>query len=342
MEILIHLEGPLRALTRRTEVRLWVDGREAFPRLEKLLRRARHTIIIQMYIWKDDRVGRWFAGILLDAADRGVHIDVTKEAVGDVFEFRDFLTTQASMEPLWRHFWNHPNIRITHVTRNDHTKVFVIDDQILLLTGMNIADEYEESWHDYMVELRGHRFVAQYLMEGAPQPGKVQLILNTQRVRQVRGAVMHLLSSAQRSILIEQCYFSDPKVVDLLIRRSHEGVRITLIVPEAQDLHYHANMQAIGRLLVGSSPGCVQVLLYPGIVHGKVILADRTRMFLGSANLMASSLDEQGEACVLVDGYRIALGKLREVLRGDILKGRPLVSPPQFRWLGRWLAWIGL
>lgn len=355
--LLLRAEDPLRLLTHRTEVRLWVDGEEAFPRIERLLRRARHSIVIQMYIWKEDRVGRRIAAVLLEAADRGVQIDITKEAVGDVFELhRDFLTTRRKMDPLWQRFWNHPNIRITYAMHNDHAKVFAIDDQILLLTGMNLAEEYDGSWHDYLIELRGQRFVAEYLTAGealafpgaqgvkrSPRDDQVRLIMNHGRVRELRSVVTELLTSARKSILLEQCYCSDSQIIDLLIRRSHDGVRITIIIPERPDLHYHANMQAMGRLLVGSSPASVQVLLYPGIVHGKVVLVDRTHVLLGSANLMASSLDETGEVCVLLaGGSRRALWKLRETLRKDILKSRPLVSPPQFMWLGRWLAWIGL
>ncbi|HLD71205.1 MAG TPA: phosphatidylserine/phosphatidylglycerophosphate/cardiolipin synthase family protein [Candidatus Peribacteraceae bacterium] len=342
---LLYVDEPITRLARRTEVRLWVDGGEAFQRLEKLLSRARHTIFIQMFIWKDDELGKKIASILIEAADRGVHVDINKEAVGDFFEMSgDFLTTKNMHDPVWHRFWNHRRIKIAHTTMNDHAKVFVIDDQILLLTGMNIANEYRDSWHDYLVELRGSRFVQQYLTEGMTTPNDpVRLYLNTVDVKQIRPAVMHLLRGAQSSVLLEQCYLSDTEVIDELVQLSKRGVRVTLILPESQDLHYHANRQALGRVLMEGDASMIQVFLYPGIVHGKVILVDRTKMFLGSANMMQSSIDEMGELNVLIEGkYRIALMKLREVLRQDILKSKLLTTPPQFRWLGRWLASLGL
>ena len=344
---LLLTDEPLLKLTQRTEVRLWVDGAEAFSRLEKLLARARHTIFIQMFIWKDDAVGKRIAAILIDAADRGVHVDINKEAVGDFFEITgDFLTTRHLKDPVWKRLWHHPRIRISHTTNNDHAKVFVIDDQILLLTGMNIANEYLDRWHDYLIELRGTRFVQQYLTENEGdrrEEDPVHLLMNSGHVKQIRPAVMELLSSAQSSILLEQCYLSDPAVIDLLIAQSMKGIRITIIVPERQDLHFHANMLAMGRLLTEGASRFTQVFLYPGIVHGKVILIDRTRMLLGSANLITSSLDDMGEVCVLIEGrYRIALMKLRDVLRSDILKSKLLATPPRFGWMDRWLAWLGL
>lgn len=345
---ILHTDPSFARLTRRTEVRLWVDGTESFSRLEKLLGRARHGIVIQMFIWKDDSVGRKIASILVDAANRGVQVDITKEAVGDFFEYNgDFLATKTSSNPVWQRFWNHRRIRISYATYNDHAKVYVIDDQILLLTGMNIAKEYRLSWHDYMVELRGSRFVEHYLTEGnlveGASRGSVRLFMNTENRKEIRSAVRSLMASARHSIVLEQCYLSDSEIIDLLIRKSHQGVRITIIVPEAPDLHHHANMQAVGRLLMTGNEKMIRVFLFPGIVHGKVILVDRKTMFLGSANMIASSLDDMGEVCVLVEGkYRIALLKLREVLRSDILKSKPLTTPLQFRWVGRWLAWMGL
>ncbi len=170
--VLLFSRHTASAAASRPRARLWVDA-EAFVRIKKLLRRARHTIIIQMFIWKDDRLGREMAALLTLMADRGVRVYVSKEAVGDFFEMSgDFLATKTSSEAVWRRFWGHPNIRITHVTQRDHAKVFIIDDRILLLTGMNIADEYAGPWHDYLVELRGPAFVQQYLLrtELPPQP----------------------------------------------------------------------------------------------------------------------------------------------------------------------------
>jgi phosphatidylserine/phosphatidylglycerophosphate/cardiolipin synthase-like enzyme len=179
MLMVLHSAEPIGKLARNKEVRLWVDGEEAFPRLERLIRRARFSVVVQMFIWKDDETGRMIARALLDAADRGVKVDISKEAVGDFFEFRgDFLGTKHSDDPLWKRFWSHPKIRVTYASNGDHAKVYVIDDHTLVLTGMNIADEYRYKWHDYMVELRGGHFVERYLARrpGATDGQSVQVL----------------------------------------------------------------------------------------------------------------------------------------------------------------------
>ncbi len=325
--------------------RLWVD-REVFPRIIELMRRARHTVIIQMFIWKDDSLGRRMAELCVELADRGVKIFVHKEAVGDVFELeRDFLSTRERKTGVWHRFWKHPGIRIYHATHNDHSKVIVIDDRLILVSGMNIADEYDTSWHDYMVELRSAAAVERYVSRGeiAQPHGPVKIVMNTENRKEMRKTVMRLLHSAREGIVLEQCYFSDTAVVDTLIRRSKEGVEVTVIFPEVIDVHHHSNMQTVGRLLSEGASSHVRVFVYPGVIHAKAILIDRECMFLGSANFVAQSLDEIGETDVLIEGrYSTAVTRLRDILRADILKSRPLKGPPAFLWVSRMLAWLKL
>lgn len=338
----------------RRPVRFWVDT-EGFRRIETLLRRAKHTIIIQMFIWKDDATGRRMAQALVRAADRGVQIFITKEVIGDMFELsRDFLTTRGSRDDVWHRFWNHSNIRVAVGLHEDHAKVFVIDDSILLLTGMNIATEYEHEWHDFLVELRGSHFVRQYLTEEEPSvaalkvgPLKrkvlVRLVMNKGRRREIRSTVMGLLRGARDTVVLEQAYFSDPEIIDLLIAKSNEGVRVTLILPGTSNIHQNSNMQSILRLLREGAPRRMQIFLYPRMLHGKLILVDHVRAFLGSANLITTSLDQMGEVCVMIEGKPgLAIMKLRDMIRDDLLASKALLSPPHFGWIGKWLAWFGL
>lgn len=326
-------------------MRLWVDGTEAFRRLEKLVRTARHHIIIQMFIWKSDPTGTWLAQLLLEAADRGVNVDITKEAVGDFFEFRgDFLRTKGSSAQLWKRFWNHPRIRISYSTNNDHTKVFVIDEHTLLLTGMNVADEYRYHWHDYMIELRGEGFVKQFLTRSAATDpsADIRLVMNTEERKDIRAAVLELLRSARDHVVLEQCYLSDAEIIDTLVALTKRGVKVVVIFPKRMDFHNHANMTAIGRMLSESRKHNLRILIYPESFHAKSLLVDHDTAFIGSANLFRASLDEMGEVNVLVQGKSRFLWKLREAMRQTILRSKPIDSRPPFLWISRWLAWLGL
>lgn len=345
VQVLLRSRGAIAELTHPQRVRVWVDYEESFRRIRRLLSRARHTVVIQMFIWKDDEVGRGMADLLLRIADRGVQIHIAKEAVGDVFELhRDFLATRDGDDPMWKRFWTHPHIRISYAHHNDHAKVYLIDDRILLLTGMNIADEYRH-WHDYLVELRGSGFAAQYLTQGeiSHATASARLIMNTERAKAIRPALMTLLRSARKAIVVEHSYLSDPQAIALLARRSREGIRVTVILPSRPDVHHHSNMLAVAELLREGDPRRLRVFLFPGMCHGKIILVDRETAFVGSANLMSSSLDEMGEVNVLLrPSAEGAIRKLRNVLREDILRSKALSGPPHLSWASKWLAWVKL
>lgn len=345
VEVMLRSRRPITGISRFRRAKLWVD-REAFDRARTLLRRARHTVLIQMFIWKDDVLGRSMAELLVEIADRGVRVEIHKEAVGDMFEFhRDFLGTQNHRDGVWRRFWNHPRIQILHETRDDHAKVFIIDDRILLLTGMNIADEYHEQWHDYMVELRGRPFVEQYLSDGdlPTPPEEARLVMNTGRRKDIRTTVMALLAGARRSIVVEHCYLSDHAVLRLLARRSREGIDVVIIFPGQADVHHYSNMQSVSQLLAEADLQRMSLFRYPGMFHGKILLIDRERAFVGSANLVTSSLDHMGEVNVLLEGRsHPAVRKLRGILRQDIARSTAISRSPRWRWLWKWLTWLQL
>lgn len=343
--LMLQTQTPIGKIARRREVRLWVDGKESFKRLEILIRQAKEQVIVQTFIWKNDATGRWMAKLLLEAADRGVTIDITKEAVGDFFEFYgDFLGTKENKTSPWLEFWSHPRIHIHHSTNNDHAKVFIIDDHTLVLTGMNIADEYRNMWHDYMVELRGGHFVENFLKRDTShtESAIVQLVTNTEEKKEIRKVLMDLLQTATEHIVVEHCYISDPEVIDLLMSKSQEGVRITVFLPNATGFYQHANMVAVGRLMMAGNSHNIAVHAFPGMFHAKVIVVDYTSIFIGSMNLFKTSIDEMGEVNVLIRNNYHVQRKLREALRQTVLLSRPITSPPRFLWISRWLAWLGL
>jgi cardiolipin synthase A/B len=346
VQLILRLEQSIGRMARRREARLYVDGEEAFDHIERLLRKAKHTVIIHMFIWMDDVTGRRIAERLVEAADRGVSIHITKDITGDIFELdQDFLTTRTVETGVWQRFWSHPNIVVEAVADRNHAKVYVIDGEIMLLGGMNISDQYRYQWHDFLVELRGHRFVEEYLsgVHAVMGEGRVHLVMNTARSRAVRSTLMELLQSAQEELILEQAYFSDPAVVELLARRSTDGISVRVIVPSRPDVHRSANTVAVATLIGRGDPRYLQVFQYPGMLHGKLVLADRKRAFIGSANIMTSSLDAMGEVNVLLAGrHTTVLRRVREVVRADLFRSTPLLVPPQLKWLTRILAWMGL
>lgn len=346
MFVILRVRQRIGAIVRRREAELHVDGEEAFRRIDELLRGARHTIIIHMFIWIDDPTGRAIAQRLVEAADRGVNVQVIKDVSGDIFELdRDFLTTKTDGKAVWQRFWTHPNIHVDTAEERNHGKVYIIDGETMLLGGMNISDEYRYEWHDFLIELRGARFVEEYLSESPRmiQNDAVRLVINTLHRCAVREVVTDLLSSARREIILEQAYLSDPGILELLAGLSNNGVHVRVILPLKSSVHHSANIVAMATLMEQGHDERLQIFRYPGMLHGKLILVDRDRAFIGSANMMTSSLDAMGEVNVLITGRNHpVVRRVREIVRSDLIRSTPLQGIPQLKWVTRVLAYLGL
>jgi len=127
------------------------DGIDALASRLLLAERAEKTIDAQYYLIKNDIVSHAFINVLLRAADRGVRVRLL---VDDIFT-GGYDAGMAGLD-------SHPNFEIrifnpfarrsarfmdgitsfSRVNRRMHNKSFTIDNQVTIIGGRNIADEY--------------------------------------------------------------------------------------------------------------------------------------------------------------------------------------------------------
>lgn len=322
-------KSPKRRFTR---VRLYSGGKEGFAQLEHRIRKAAFSVYIDMFIWENDETGRMVALWLLEAADRGVKIEISKDSIGDAFELNnDIFTTVRSADPMWSRFWSHENINISHSQEHNHSKVFIVDEKYLLITGLNISDRYRLG-HDYLVEVYGRSYVRAYLSGEDPRNKNIRLVMNSSEKSEARPVVTQLLKSAKKQILVEQIFLSDKEVIDILVRKSHEGVTIAALLPKAPGVHHYSNLTAAEDLLKRGNPDNILLYFRRNYTHAKAILVDRHKALVGSVNLIQSSLDQMGEVAVLVQGrpgrfhLRLRMAMERGMLQSDVLKEHPRLT----------------
>lgn len=127
------------------------NGLDAFVARAVLAHRAERSIDVQYYLYHGDLVGRLFTDQLLKAADRGVRVRLLVDDMG--LAGRDLGAVVMD---------SHPNIqvrifnpfsrktgrlsqfftRMGSVTRRMHNKSFTVDNQVAILGGRNIGNEY--------------------------------------------------------------------------------------------------------------------------------------------------------------------------------------------------------
>ena len=128
-------------------------GRDAFIARAALIESASQSIDAQYYIWNDDNSGRYLAGRLVAAAERGVNVRLLLDDIN-----------VAGKESLFAVLNGHPNIHVRifnparsrsgvgrflslildfdRINRRMHNKTFVADGYAGIAGGRNIGDEY--------------------------------------------------------------------------------------------------------------------------------------------------------------------------------------------------------
>ena len=116
---------------------------------------AEHTIDLQYYIFKNDATGRLIALHLLQAADRGVHVRILLDDLNLVDEVRMFnaLDSHPNIEVKLFNPYRSPRpsvlsraaqflLEFRRLNRRMHNKSFIVDNNVAVIGGRNIGDEY--------------------------------------------------------------------------------------------------------------------------------------------------------------------------------------------------------
>jgi putative cardiolipin synthase len=129
-----------------------IDGIDAIAVRLSMIARAETSIDIQYYLVKNDIVGRVFFNELIRAADRGVSVRLLLDDMFTTGEDAALAALDAHpgisvrvFNPFRRNAFGR-NIgalfETRRVNRRLHNKSLTVDDQVTLLGGRNIADEY--------------------------------------------------------------------------------------------------------------------------------------------------------------------------------------------------------
>ncbi|NML44275.1 phospholipase D family protein [Ramlibacter sp. G-1-2-2] len=145
------LAGDVAAHPGRTAVHPLPGGLDAFAARMLLARTAERSIDAQYYIWHDDITGSLMTQALWEAAERGVRVRLLLDDANT-----------GGLDPLLAMLDGHPNIEVrlfnpfanrswrlgdfavdfSRVNRRMHNKSFTVDNQVSVVGGRNIGDEY--------------------------------------------------------------------------------------------------------------------------------------------------------------------------------------------------------
>ena len=144
------------------QIQLLINGTAYFPALESAIQAATKTIHLQTYIYMADKVGESISALLMQAAQRGVNVNVLLDGFGSKELAPDHIKALRKAGVYVAFYrpqispWTFKKDRL----RRMHRKVVTIDDSIAFVGGINIIDDYNVPENmppriDYAVRIEG-------------------------------------------------------------------------------------------------------------------------------------------------------------------------------------------
>ncbi|HEY8609088.1 MAG TPA: cardiolipin synthase ClsB [Noviherbaspirillum sp.] len=309
------------------------NGEQFFPRVFDAIARARTEILIETFILYEDKVGKALHAALVEAARRGVSIDVTVDAFGSPDLSEDFIRTLTEagvrlhvFDPARKLF------RRFNYFRRMHRKLVVVDGALAFVGGINysadhLADFGPEAKQDYAVEVEGpivadiHRFMRAAIEEGKPRrwfrrraaPGPSRPVPragdaeamfvwrdNGEHRNDIERHYRLALRLARKRVIIANAYFFPGYAFLRELRKAaRRGVEVSLILQGNPDMPIVQTAAAM--LYFHLLRGGVRIYEYcKRPLHGKVAVVDDEWSTVGSSNLDPLSLALNLEANVMI------------------------------------------
>jgi cardiolipin synthase len=358
-----------RELVGGNRVALLRSGVETFPAWLAAIDAALDRVSLEMYIFRDDGIGRRFAEALMRAAARGVTVRL-------LYDFAGCRDTPAAFFQRLRaggvhtiayHKYRFWRPRFWGLIRRNHRKTLVCDGTLAFTGGINIADEWVAlaegggDWHDAVVGVEGpavaileavflrtwnRRARKRERLDPAklvkpPPAGETRLavISNKELLDRfaIRRAALHAIRESESRIYLANPYFvPDRGILRALQQAARRGVAVRLLVPARSDSRILdiAARATFGLLL---SAG-VRIWLSTAVIHTKALVVDDDFVSLGSYNFDHRSLAYNLEVVVNVLDRRYC-AEVRAMLEEDMSANTELTLDGHERrsWLERQL-----
>ena len=316
-------------------IELLHDGGDAFSSLIASLQRATHSIHMEYYIFRDDRIGRTIAEILIRKSRAGVEVRVIYDAVGSWRLTRSMLRRMrragirtAAYAPL-RFPWFTPR-----AARRNHRKIVVTDGKIAYIGGINIAKYYLDGddmgkWRDEHLRMEGDAVAdlqRLFLADWAATCGERLDPSRYIAAHEIRDPLpIHLAwaeEGASRTTLAEAfaaaivrarhrvrlCspYFLPPTLIlDALRLAVSCGVRVEAMIPAGSDSRI-ADLAADSYVEDLLAAGVELYRYDKGFLHAKVLIVDDRTVSIGTANMDYRSLLDNLEATAFIRDRAVA------------------------------------
>lgn len=292
-----------------------VNGDEAYPEMCKLIAGAQKEVLLQSYIFDNDKAGQLFIPAIKQAVKNGAKVKILVDGVGINYskptiasalkklkgvEFSVFLPSKSP-------------VALPFLNLRNHRKMLIVDGQKAVFGGMNIAQGnlvkenpkepiqdvtflvegpavdqmsrvFEEDW---IFSGKKHFIPASFRAKGRlPRHMPARIIPDgpDSDFGKIEMMVLGALSCAQKSVKIVTPYFlPENNILTALELAAMRGADVEIILPSKSNIFgMDCAMRANFKRLLAKG-----VKIYrskPPFDHSKILLVDGVWLFFGSAN----------------------------------------------------------
>ncbi|MEC9492363.1 cardiolipin synthase [Flexistipes sp.] len=319
------------------DLELLPSATDKYSKLARDLLNARHYILIEYYVFRQDETGDFFLKLIEYKAEQGVKVFFLYDGMGAVgITLKNYLKNLKRNGGKCAAFLSPLNYKsILRMNFRNHRKIVVVDGRVCYTGGINIGNEYigdiigSTKWVDTHVRFSGDAVYAVeevfsedwYFATGED----ITDLLHKKHTRVGGDINLHVIPSGpdQSSPLIYDTIFStlsaaektidiitpylvpDQPIIQTLKNASKRGVKVRILLPGKNN---HPFVAAAGR-------SYYEELVEAGVdiyetrnvmLHAKIIMIDGFWTTLGSANMDARSFRLNFELNVVIYSKRFA------------------------------------
>jgi cardiolipin synthase len=345
------------AYSLHNKVTLIKGGSAYFNCLENLIKEATQSIQLQVYIFEDDYTGNLVADQLIKASRSDIKVQVLLDGYASNGLSNAFRKKMKDAGIKLRFFEPILKSRNFYFGRRLHHKVLVVDGKKALVGGINISDRYNDlpgqtAWLDWAILIDGEAAFDLHKLSNMfyAKKEKDKIFLDNKDIMkqldlhfnccvsirrndwvmnksEISASYMKMLRNAKDHIIMMSSYFIPGNFFKKnIIKALNRGVNIKIIVAGRSDVGI--SKYAEKYLYRWAIRHGVELYEYKhNILHGKIAVADRNFVTVGSYNINDISALASIELNVDVEDGLFAESTekiLKNIIENECERVRPL------------------
>jgi cardiolipin synthase len=279
---------------------------------------AKQSLRIKIFLFSDPDL----LAAVIDAQRRGVQVRVMLNPARRSGEAENEATRTALEAAGVEVQDSNPAFDITH------EKSLVIDGETAFIQSLNWETKNLTETRDFAV-VTSHRHEVDEVVQCFDADWQRQPFDPGQESHLIwcningRNRVARFIDAAQESLFLQNERYQDEVIIERLVRATRRGVKLHVLARPAHFLKKGKLVEGVEGLRILEDLGAKVHRLKGLKLHAKLMLADSTRVIIGSINLAPGSFDSRRELAIEVQDEAV-IRRVREIVHHDWANSSPL------------------